>query len=263
MQPKTEEFLNFLLWSADRLMRPTFRNLTDSYESWAYHNGLLPQVSKLEKLQLLERNLKSTGDRLYRLTEQGRLHALGGRDPEAQWTRDWDGLWRLVLFDVPMGQNARRERLRRYLRLRAFGCLQGSVWITPDPVHGEREILAGGQVNVASLLLLEARPAAGESDAEIVAGAWDLARINRRYAHHLNVLNECPLDPLRDMAAAKVLQRWAADERAAWLAAMQLDPLLPARLLPPDYTGRRAWQRRREVLGRAGARLRAFVPWLG
>ena len=41
MQPKTEEFLNFLLWSADLLARPTFRNLTDSYESWAYRNGLM------------------------------------------------------------------------------------------------------------------------------------------------------------------------------------------------------------------------------
>ncbi len=30
MQPKPEEFLNLLLWSADRLARPTFRNLTDS-----------------------------------------------------------------------------------------------------------------------------------------------------------------------------------------------------------------------------------------
>ena len=30
------------------LVRPTFRNLTDSYESWAYRNGLLRQVSMLE-----------------------------------------------------------------------------------------------------------------------------------------------------------------------------------------------------------------------
>lgn len=42
---------------------------------------------------------------------------------------------------------------------------------------GEREILAGGKVKVASLLLLEAQPAAGESDAEIVTGAWDFPEI--------------------------------------------------------------------------------------
>jgi len=27
------------------------------------------------------------------------------------------------------------ERLRRYVRARNFGCLQNSVWITPDPMR--------------------------------------------------------------------------------------------------------------------------------
>jgi len=188
VKSKTEEFLYLLLWSADKLMWPTFRNLTDSYESWVYRNDLSRQVATLEQLQLLERDPKATGARLYRLTEQGRLHALGGRDPAAQWSRHWDGRWRLVLFDVPMEQHVHRGRLRRYLRARRFGCLQGSVWITPNPVHGEREILTGGKINVESLLLLEARPCSGESDAEIVAGAWDFRVINRHYARHLNLL---------------------------------------------------------------------------
>ena len=61
MKPKTEEFLNLLLWSADQLMRPTFRNLTDSYESWAYRNGFMRQVATLERQQLLERDTTFTG----------------------------------------------------------------------------------------------------------------------------------------------------------------------------------------------------------
>lgn len=258
MQPKTEELLNLLLWTADRLVRPTFRNLTDSYESWAYRNGFLPQLDKLEKLRLLERRQVASQERLYRLTAEGRLHALGGRDPKAQWKRSWDGRWRLVLFDVPVGQNARRERLRRYLRERAFGCLQNSVWITPDPVHGERATLAGAQVDVRSLLLLEARPAAGESDAEIVAGAWDFERINRSFAHHLEVVAQCPTGPLRGDAACEALRRWAAEERETWMAAMAIDPLLPECLLPPSYLGRRAWKRRTQVLHDVGKRLGAF-----
>jgi phenylacetic acid degradation operon negative regulatory protein len=258
MQPKTEAFLNALLWSADTLLRPSFRNLTDSYESWAYRRGFLPQVAKLEKLQLLERDPHSLTDRLYRLTEQGRLHALGGRDPQVQWSRHWDGRWRLVLFDVPMGRNDYRERLRRYLRAKTFGCLQGSVWITPDPVHSERQILAEGTVNVNSLLLLEARPCAGESDAEMVAGAWDFQRINQRFTRHLKVLEQRPSGALQGATAAKTLQHWAAEEREAWLAAVRIDPLLPERLLPPDYLGREAWRRRQEVLEKARQQLRSF-----
>jgi phenylacetic acid degradation operon negative regulatory protein len=258
MKPRTEEFLNFLLWSADVLARPTFRNLTDSYESWAYRNGFLRQLATLEHREILERDQKAPDERLYRLTERGRLYALGGRDPERQWSRRWDGRWRLVLFDVPVRHNARRERLRRHLRRRAFGCLQGSVWVTPDPVDAGRETLAGGRVDVQSLLMLEARPCSGETDTEIVSAAWDFDRINFNYARYLKLLTERPTGPLRDGAAAKALQLWAIEERAQWSDAMTLDPLLPERLLPPGYLGRRAWQRRIETLRDAGRQLRTF-----
>jgi phenylacetic acid degradation operon negative regulatory protein len=260
VKPKTEEFLNLLLWSADLLARPTFRNLTDSYESWAYRNGLMRQIATLERQQFLERDATAPEDRLYRLTSQGRLHVLGGRDPEAQWARPWDGQWRLVLFDVPTGQNAQRERLRRYLRDKGFGYLQNSVWISPDPLTAEREVLGGGKIHVESLILLEARPCAGESDAEIVAGAWDFERLNRRYARHLKILEERPDNALGNFAAAKALLRWSATEREAWLDAAINDPLLPGRLLPSDYLGQQAWRRRVEVLRAASRQLRTFKP---
>lgn len=258
MQPKTEEFLNFLLWSAEKLARPTFRNLTDSYESWAYRNGFMRQVEILERERLIERDGSASGDRLYRLSSQGRLHALGGRDPEERWARPWDGQWRLVLFDVPMKQNIQRQRLRRYLRDRGFGYLQKSVWITPDPLTEERQILGGGKINVELLLLLEARACAGESDLEIVTGGWDFEAINRRYARYLKILDERPCSEVRDEAAAKALQRWAAAERESWLESVTNDPLLPARILPPDYLGQKAWQRRVGVLRDASRDLRTF-----
>jgi DNA-binding transcriptional regulator PaaX len=255
---ETEEFLNLLLWSAELLARPTFRNLTDSYESWVYRGRLLRQASRLEKQQLLERNAGSPDDRLYRLTAQGRLHALGGRDPEERWGRAWDGKWRVVLFDVPTGHDAQRERLRRYLRERGFGCLQKSVWLTPDPLDDERQALGGEGIDVESLLLLEGRPCSGESDAEMVAGGWDFERINRRYARHLKVLKERPGGALGTEAAAKALSRWAAAEREAWLDAVTNDPLLPGRILPPGYLGQQAWRRRVEVLRDAGRQLHTF-----
>ena len=157
MKPKSEELLNLLLWSADMLLRPTFRNLTDSYESWAYRNGLLRQIGILEKQQLVERDPAWRNERIYRLTKHGRLHTLGGRDPIERWSRKWDGRWRLVLFDVPTTQNTRRTQLRRYLRKRGFGYLQNSVWITPDALEEERQILVGGKVNQVARGLAMAR----------------------------------------------------------------------------------------------------------
>ena len=258
MNQRTEEFLNLLLWSADMLARPTFRNLTDSYEGWAYRNGFLKQVLRLEERKLIERDANHPKDRLYRLSARGRLHVLGGRDPEERWARPWDGQWRLVLFDVPARENAQRERLRRYLRERHFGYLQNSVWVTPDPLEKERQILSGGRINVESLILLEAKPCAGESDVEIVMGAWDFDRINNHYTRYLKVLEEQPSGTLRNETTAKALLRWAAMEREAWIVAVTNDPLLPSRILPSDYAGQRVWRRRVETLRDAGRRWRTF-----
>lgn len=166
MKPKTQELLYFLLWSFDRLARPTWRNMTDSFEAWAYRNGFQRQLAELERRQFLESQPTTTdcsapSDRVFRLTEAGRLCALGGRDPEACWKRSWDGRWRPVLFDLPMAQSAQRDRLRRYLRDRGFGYLQHSVWVSPNPMAEAKALLSGATANVGSLILLEARPCAG------------------------------------------------------------------------------------------------------
>ena len=114
------------------------------------------------------------------------------------------------------------------------------------------------RINVESLILLEARPCAGETDEQIVTGAWDFERINNQYARHLKVLKQRPSGSVRGEAAASALQRWAAAEHQAWLNAVTKDPLLPEQILPPDYLGKRAWQRRKEVLQQAGQQIGSF-----
>jgi DNA-binding transcriptional regulator PaaX len=258
MNPKTEELLYLLLWTCDLLWQPTWRNISASFEGWAYRNGFLRELQRLEKEQWLQRQPAPSGDRLLRLTEAGRLHALGGRDPEVHWNRRWDGRWRLALFDVPEGRSNLRDKLRRYLRARGFGYLQHSVWVSPDLVEDEQKLLADAPLEVGTLLFMEARPCAGESDEAIIANAWDFAGINARYATYLEVLGRCPSAPLDSDAAATAFRLWAASERQAWFEAMKDDPLLPESLLPAGYLGREAWRRRLQVMRVAGKRVRLF-----
>jgi phenylacetic acid degradation operon negative regulatory protein len=260
MKPKTQELLYLALWTYDTLSRPTFRNLTESFEGWAYRNGLLRQLHRLERRQWLESQTGPAGCRLHRLTDAGRLQAMGGRDPEACWRRSWDGRWRVVLFDVPETRSSTRNKLRRYLRSRGFGYLQNSAWITPDPVDRERAILADGPVDVESLILLEARPCTGESDADIVAGAWDFDEINQGYNRYREILLRRPHRRLDTEAAANGLHRWLGEERVAWLEMMDRDPLLPQALLPAAYAGRRVWRLRREIMAEVGEQMRRFKP---
>lgn len=45
--------------------------------------------------------------------------------------KQWDGKWRMVVFDIAEHKRSRRDWLRRELRHVGFVRLQNSVWITP------------------------------------------------------------------------------------------------------------------------------------
>jgi len=243
-----EEFLYELLWMADTILNPTWNNLFDNFETWAARKGLLRRLHELEHRRFLEHSLAPSLERILQLTELGRLHALGGRDPEACWARPWDRRWRLVIFDVPTRHNSARCRLRRHLRARHFGYLQNSVWISPDPTSEERQLLRDAKVDVESLLFLEAHPCGGESDADIAAGAWDFPGINEAYTRYLAVLKEHPRRENHGNSARRSIQAWIRSERLAWLEAIELDPLLPTCLCPKDYLGPKAWDARQRAI---------------
>lgn len=45
--------------------------------------------------------------------------------------KDWDGIWRVVIFDVPNVKNIQRSDLRRAMRMYGFKPLQKSAWVYP------------------------------------------------------------------------------------------------------------------------------------
>ncbi len=232
-------------------MQPTFRNLSGSFEQWAYRGGFLRQVHALEQLQILESSTKpGSTDRVYRLTEAGRLAALGGRDPEAWWARPWDGTWRMVIFDLPESQRSLRHRLRRKLRGANLGCLQQSVWVTPDRLEVVRERLKSLKVDAGTLLFFEGLACGGERNCDIVERAWDFAEIQRCYRRHGDHLKT--LAAVGKRGSLESLAGWMAEERARWMACMAVDPLLPEALHPSNYKGREARERRAGTLSKLG-----------
>ncbi len=249
MRPSTEEFLYFLLWTAESLARPTWRNLHDSFESWAWRSGLGRRIAELERMKLLEKAPGDAQDAVVRLTTTGQTVALGGRLPGERWKRHWDGNWRMVLFDIPQHQKAVRMRLWRYLKSQGYGYLQNSVWVTPDPIFPSGFVEAADLPSVEAMILMEGRPCGGETDADVVQGAWGFPKINALYERSIALLENVPA-----VSDWPRLRRWARHERLAWKEALRSDPLLPERLAPRGYLGFKAWDKRNQVITRlAGA----------
>jgi phenylacetic acid degradation operon negative regulatory protein len=240
---KTELFLYHLLWTAEMIATASYRNLGESFESWAYKSGFLRRVHELEHREFLESEIDpKTLQRVYRLTNTGKALALGGRDPRERWGRTWDGTWRMVLFDIPVAENKTRLRLRRLLNQNHFGCLQQSVWISPDPLQTLKSQVGKEPVAAKIFICFEAQPGAGESAADIVKAAWNFRTINAAYKDHMQFLSGMPKHG--GSSAWKQLQVWLAHEKQLWDDCMKKDPLLPRSLLPEDYLGEKAWDSR-------------------
>jgi phenylacetic acid degradation operon negative regulatory protein len=219
-------------------------------ELWRRRSGdkrLARTLQEMKRQGLID--VSGTGSvdaRVIRLTTSGRSMVLGPVNPEALWSRVWDGRWRLVLFDVAQAQSVLRDRLRRRLREARCGWLQNSVWLTPDPLDVITRELHKDKATVESLVFLEARPVGGESDAELVAGAWDWDRIGEAHASYLRMTNTRPGRERRGHAPA--WEAWARAEQAEWREVVRIDPFLPESLWPAGYAGRAVWKARLEAL---------------
>lgn len=251
-----EEILILMAYGVEMLMMPSFRRWDQSYEGWLYHNGLLSRIHYLEAQKFLER--KGSGkDWVFQITKAGRARVCGGRNPDEYWNRKWDGWWRMLVFDLPLERQRSRATLIRWLRQNGFGYLQDSVWITPDPVKHLTKSLKQFRDDVEAVMLMESRCASGYRDASLVKGAWRFEAIQEGYQSYLQFASEAkqrlsgpPLHP-RDLFAL------LREERAWWMAAFALDPLLPRRLWPSDYMGPRAWKSRQELLRLTAAHARS------
>jgi DNA-binding transcriptional regulator PaaX len=249
MRAKTELLLYRLSRVGEMMIRPSWRTMDSTFESWAYGNGLLRQIQRLEAQALLESKIDpESGARLMRLTEKGAAACHLDSNPEARWNREWDGRWRMVIFDVPEADRKLRGRIRRRLFSERFGCLQQSVWISPSPLDHMIDELRGIKVDGGSLTLMEGSPVAGETPGDLVKSAWDFEPIDRSWSElsdHLDVGKK-----ITGERSDKILVEWLEKERRLARRCLSLDPLLPGVLLPEGYMGRKVWKKRGEVLAK-------------
>lgn len=73
---------------------------------------------------------------VYALTAKGRQHLSRIRLSEFRVEgADWDGKWRMLVFDIEEKTREDRNRLRKELRVQGFERLQDSVWVYPYECH--------------------------------------------------------------------------------------------------------------------------------
>ncbi|OHA83823.1 MAG: hypothetical protein A2937_01995 [Candidatus Yonathbacteria bacterium RIFCSPLOWO2_01_FULL_47_33b] len=98
---------------------------------------------RLEESKFIKKRVVA-GEEQYILTETGKVRAMRYHlfSMKIAEQPKWDGLWRIVMFDIP--EDKRTARLAINLALKKLGCVQyqKSVFITPYPCKKEIDFAA-------------------------------------------------------------------------------------------------------------------------
>lgn len=111
-------------------------------EKQRQRDDFLKRLRRFKKDKLVEISEEKDGTTV-RITKAGIKRALTYKleSMRIKKPRKWDGLWRLVIFDVPEKKKRQRDRFREDLQRLGFYMLNRSVFIHPFSCFDEVEFL--------------------------------------------------------------------------------------------------------------------------
>ena len=153
----------------------------------------------------------------------------------------------MLTFDLPRNANQVRLRFWRWLRANHFGNLQGSVWITPDPVPTLEATAKEAGFDPTAVLVFTGSAADNLTPREIAETAWDFATINANYRSYQSFAENAVAAVGKNKVPPDRLGKVLKEDRRLWWKALRPDPLLPKPLLPRNYEALRSWKVRRKL----------------
>lgn len=176
---------------------------------------------------------------LFQIARKGKELLARRRPSPTLRQRAWDGRWRMVMFDFPEVARKARDAFRWTLRQQRMGCLQKSVWISPDPIIADwKKFLKEGNLS-DWVLLFESAELGPVSDQEIAARVWQLNDLSKRYQQYVSSHGGLvrKLKNARFAALEGDLGAAVRRETNTYFELLREDPLLPRAVLPADFAG--------------------------
>ncbi len=126
--------------------RKQWRVLQELNKEWKAidRKSITRSLASLKKAGLVTYTVSKSGGTIVRLSGEGKKKAkqFSIHDLTIVQPQQWDGVWRVVLFDIPEKFKNAREDLRLHLKRFGFIEYQKSVFVFPYPCDKEIRILA-------------------------------------------------------------------------------------------------------------------------
>lgn len=201
------------------------------------HAAYLNSTSRLRKNGLIVSRSGNGQTPHLSLTDAGKNDLPAYFSPEKSWNRKWGGIWYLLIYDVPEVDRKYRDVLRSFLKRMRMGCLQQSVWVTPQDIRPEFDDLSTAASLGAFAFLFEAKTVLGLPNNRVVEEAWNLARLCLLQDRYCAVMGENMAQLEQGNCSAEELGMLMRMALNAYHSVFVEDPLLPMSLYPATYRG--------------------------
>jgi phenylacetic acid degradation operon negative regulatory protein len=147
----------------------------------------------------------------------------------------WDGEWLMLLVSVPEAQRDLRHRVRTQLTWAGFGSPVPGVWVSPDTSRQAEANRIVGELTVDSppMSFIASYGNVGDEH-DMVRRSWDLSELDRHYEDFIDEFTG--VEPSAGEAILHAQTRLVHE----WRRFPFLDPGLPSRLLPGNWSGVKA-----------------------
>ena len=212
-------------------------------------------LSRLRKQGLVVRRESEVGVPQLGLTDSGRQCLPVYFNPLQHWNRPWKRIWYMLIYDVPEADRKYRNILRQFLLKKRMGCLQKSVWVTPEDIRPDFADLTQAANLDAFAYLFESRTVLGLPSRRVVEDAWDFNRLGKIQGHYCSVMDknlELLMEGTHSPSDLLTLLRLSVE---GYHAAMEKDPLLPEGLHPKGYLGKQVYAMHKKLLQEANQQM--------
>ena len=228
-------------------------DFTRAYDSGKLFLWTPPGYSKKKYRQLVARMVREgyvqqvlvEGRPHFRLTGLGRKQLMKNKPvlSLSAGEQEWDGFWRIVIFDIAESQRKLRDLLRRQLIKMGFGALQNSTYISCYDYSKEFLEFLDIKGLKGRVLLLESKQKYLGEPKLLAEKVWGLPAIGTRYKQVIDRL--VTRFGIKEVSKREeFLKKIYRD----YLETLIIDPLLPKSLLADDWGREKA----RKYLLRSG-----------
>ncbi len=156
----------------------------------------------------------------------------------------WDGSWRMLLYTIPEEKRHIRDELRKELVWSGFGSSSASLWMSPNHLEEQVEVLIKKYDIKEHIHFFVADYKGPHKNTALVNECWDLKDISDKYRSFIKNYSEKFVIDRSKIEKGKMTDGECFVERAKLVHEYRkflfVDPGLPPELLPDEWPGEHA-----------------------